>query len=408
MLKISYIIKNINKVITDLKNRKFKNLKILNNLLLLYKKNKKYKIKFDKISIIINNFSKNFLKINNKVNLLKFRKIKKIKKKYNKIINNNNIIINKILLLIPNILNKIYYKKIKKNIIYKYIGKNKNKDYIKYYNHIELSKTNDIFDIIKSSEISGSGFVIYHGIGLKIYNALVNYFLDYNNKHGYKEYIVPYLVNKNSLYGTGQLPDKNDQLYKITNNDLYLIPTGEVPLINIYKNKIFNINDLPIKSQTYTHCYRKEAGSYGKKVRGLNRVHEFGKVEIIEIVDKNRSNKRFKYMLNHIKNLLKSLGLLFRIKILYSKDLPNTSSITYDFEVFLLGQKIWLEVSSLSNCLDYQSNNLNIKYRYNNKLYFCHTLNASSLSLPRVLAAIIEYYQYNKIIKIPKILIPYC
>ncbi|WGH24709.1 MAG: serine--tRNA ligase [Candidatus Shikimatogenerans bostrichidophilus] len=403
MLKISYIKKNIKKLIIDLKNRRFKNINLLNILLLLDKNNIKYKIKLNKILTIINNYSKNFNKNINNIN--KILKIKNRKKYYKSIIKNNNIKINKILLLIPNILDKKYSNKINNNIIYKYSGNRRENK--KYYSYIELSKTNDIFDIIKSSEISGSGFMIYHGVGLRIYNALVKYFLDYNNKHGYKEYIVPFLVNKNSLYGTGQLPDKNNQLYKIYNNNLYLIPTGEVPLINIYRNKIFNINDLPIKSQTYTNCYRKEAGSYGKKVRGLNRLHEFGKVEIIEIVDKNRSIIRFKYMLNHIKNLLKSLGLIFRIKILSSKDLPNTSSITYDFEVFSVGQKIWLEVSSLSNCLEYQSNNLNIKYRYNNKIEYCHTLNGSSLSLPRVLVAIIEYYQFEKKIRIPKVLEEY-
>ncbi|WGH25536.1 MAG: serine--tRNA ligase [Candidatus Shikimatogenerans bostrichidophilus] len=257
-----------------------------------------------------------------------------------------------------------------------------------------------------ASNLSGSGFAILSGKGLKLYKALVNFFIYFNKKEGYKEYILPYLVNKNTILGTGQYPEKKTQLYKIEKQDLFLIPTGEVPLINLYRNKIFNINELPIKSQTYTDCFRKEAGSYGKNVKGLNRIHQFGKVEIIEISDIN-SDISLKRMFNHIKKILKLLNLKFRIILLPAKDIGFTSSITYDFEVYSVGQKKWLEVSSLSNCLNYQSNNLNIKYKNKNNIYFCHTLNGSCLSLPRILLSIIELNQKKNTIEIPKILLQF-
>ncbi|MDH3004871.1 MAG: serine--tRNA ligase [Candidatus Shikimatogenerans sp. JK-2022] len=301
-------------------------------------------------------------------------------------------------------MNKLYFKKNIKKIIYNNKIKNKKK---KFLSHIELSKKFEIYDNFLASKISSTGNIIYSGIGLKLYNALVRYFIYFNSKKGYKEYKLPYLVNKSSILGTGQYPEKKKEIYKIKKEKLYLIPTGEIPLINIYRNKIFDVKDLPIKSQTYTECFRKEAGSYGKKVKGLNRMHQFGKVEIIEISEEKKSNLRLKKMLKHIKKLLKSLNLIFRIKLLSSKKISNTSSITYDFEVFSVGQKIWLEVSSLSNCLNYQSNNLNIKYKKKNKIYFCHTLNGSSLSIPRILACIIEYYQKKNKIEIPNILLPF-
>ncbi|WGH28218.1 MAG: serine--tRNA ligase [Candidatus Shikimatogenerans bostrichidophilus] len=334
--------------------------------------------------------------------------LKKKYLKYKKKINNN-------LLKIPNIVNKLFIKKYKKNIynnliIYK---SNKSKFNIfkkkeKILTHIELSNLIELFNIKKGSIISGTGFIIYSGLGLKLYNSLVNYLLFINSKNGYKEYKLPLLVNKLSLYGTGQLPDKDNQIYNIKNDKLYLIPTSEVPLINLYKNEMFNIKDLPIKSQSYTECFRREAGSYGKNVKGLNRLHQFGKVEIIEIVNKSKSNKRLKKMLEHIKKVLISLNLYFRIKLLPCYKMCLTSSITYDFEVYSFGQKKWLEVSSLSNCLDYQSNNLKIFYKKKNKKKKCHTLNGSCISIPRLLIAILEMYQINKnnkiFIKIPKVL----
>ncbi|MDH3004643.1 MAG: serine--tRNA ligase, partial [Candidatus Shikimatogenerans sp. JK-2022] len=385
MLKISFIKKNKLKIIKSLKLRRLNYINRVNYILNLYKYQNKIKKKIDKYINKIKNLSIIYYK--NKSNKKIYKKILKLKIKKNKNKKKYKKIKNKIFngtLLIPNILNNIYLKnnELKNKILYKF-GKKKIIKLKKYLSHIELSKTIELFDTKLASNISSTGFVIYYGLGLKLYNALIRYFLDYNSKSGYKEYKLPYLVNKFSLFGTGQYPDKKNIIYKLKKNNLYLIPTGEVPLINIYSNNIFDIKKLPIKSQTFTNCFRKEAGSYGKKVKGLNRIHQFGKVEIIEITSKKESEKRLKYMLNHIKNLLKSLNLIFRIKLLPSHELSNTSSITYDFEVYSVGQKIWLEVSSLSNCLEYQSNNLNIKYKLNNRTYYCHTLNGSSLSIPR-------------------------
>ncbi|WGH25075.1 MAG: serine--tRNA ligase [Candidatus Shikimatogenerans bostrichidophilus] len=410
MLSTSFIKNNKEKILKCLNLRNFRFKNIINYILYLNKKKILIKTKIDYYSRIINKYSKKFSKKleNNNLFYKNILRIKKKKKEKKKIFNNINKKIRNKILLIPNILNKIYLKKKikKKKIIYKYgdINKKNNKNYL---THIELAKYNEIFDTSLASSISGTGFVIYTGKGLRLYNALVKYFLYYNNQKGYKEYKLPYLVNKYSLYGTGQYPQKKEQIYNITKDNLYLIPTGEVPLINIYKNKNFNYNVLPIKAQSYTTCFRREAGSYGKKVKGLNRIHQFGKVEIIEICDNENSNRRLYNMLKHIKNLLQSLKLIFRILLLPPHDITLTSSITYDFEVYSIGQKRWLEVSSLSNCLDYQSYNLNIRYKKNNKINYCHTLNGSSLSIPRMIATIVEFYQNNNKIEIPRILLPY-
>ncbi|WGH25813.1 MAG: serine--tRNA ligase [Candidatus Shikimatogenerans bostrichidophilus] len=410
MLKLSFILKNKNKIIENLQKRDFKYKLLINDILLLNNKIKKIKKKIDNISKIINKFSKNYIFFKKKI-YKDIINIKKKKKKLNKKYKYYKKKIFKKNIIIPNIIDKIYFKNKKNNnktIIYEY-GKEKLKIKYNFIDHIELSKKFEIFNTKISSNISGTGFVIYSGLGLKLYKALLNYFLYFNNKNGYKEYILPYLIKKQSIYGTGQYPKNKNQIYNINKDKLYLIPTAEIPLINIYQNKLFNYNDLPIKAQSYTECFRREAGSYGKNVKGLNRLHQFGKVEIIEICDNISSNLRLKKMLNHIKKLLKSLDVYFRIILLPCNDISNTSSITYDFEIYCFGLKRWIEVSSLSNCTDYQSNNLNIRFIKKNKKYFCHTLNGSSLSIPRVLASIIELYQCKKKnrIVIPNILLPF-
>ncbi|MDH3003756.1 MAG: serine--tRNA ligase [Candidatus Shikimatogenerans sp. JK-2022] len=409
MLNIKFILKNKNKIIKFLIYRNYKKLKYLNLIININKKISKYNKLLQLKLKIINKYSKDYYKFKNNNNINFIKKIKKEKKNIKKIIFVYKKKLNFFLLKIPNIINKLYLTKYKKYInsgviIYKKKFKKKKKKYLSY---LELSKKIEIFDLINASKISGKGFVIYTGFGLKLYKSLVNYLLFMNKKQGYKEYQLPLLVNELSIYGTGQLPDKVNQIYKIKNSKLYLIPTGEVPLINIFSNKILDINILPIKLQAFTYCFRKEAGSYGSKVKGLNRLHQFGKIEIIEIIDKNRSNIRLLNMLKYIKKILTTLKIDFRIKLIPCKKLNITSSITFDFEIYSLGQKKWLEISSLSNCLDYQSNNLNIFYKKktNNKIYNCHTLNASCLSIPRLLICIIEKYQINnKNIKIPKIL----
>ena len=274
--------------------------------------------------------------------------------------------------------------------------------------HWELAKKYNLISFDLGSKISGSGFPVYIGKGAKLQRALINYFIDFNTKEGYEEIQVPLLVNSKSAISTGQLPDKDDQMYHIAKDNLYLIPTSEVPVTNIYRNTLLNLKQLPIKMTSYTPCFRREAGSYGSDVRGLNRLHQFDKVEIVRIENPECSYDALDKMLNHVKKLLHSLELPYRILNLCGGDLGFTSAITYDFEIFSSAQNKWLEVSSVSNFETFQSIRLKLKYRdINGKNQFAHTLNGSSLALPRVMAGILENNQTNDSIKIPKVLIPY-
>ena len=274
--------------------------------------------------------------------------------------------------------------------------------------HWELAKKFDIIDFELGNKISGSGFPVYKGKGARLQRALINYFLDKNTKAGYNEVQVPYLVNEASGIGTGQLPDKEGQMYHVETDGLYLIPTGEVPATNIFRDVILQINDLPKKLTTYTPCFRREAGSYGAHVRGLNRLHQFDKVEILRIEHPSESYKALDSMINHIKEILNELKLPYRILKLCSGDLGFTSALTYDFEVFSTAQKRWLEISSVSNFETFQANRLKLRFKnIDGKSEFVHTLNGSSLALPRVLAGILENYQTNDSINIPEVLIPY-
>ena len=274
--------------------------------------------------------------------------------------------------------------------------------------HCELAKKYNLISFDLGSKISGSGFPVYIGKGAKLQRALINYFIDFNTKEGYEEIQVPLLVNSKSANSTGQLPDKDDQMYHIAKDNLYLIPTSEVPVTNIYRNTLLNLKQLPIKMTSYTPCFRREAGSYGSDVRGLNRLHQFDKVEIVRIENPECSYDALDKMLNHVKKLLHSLELPYRILNLCGGDLGFTSAITYDFEIFSSAQNKWLEVSSVSNFETFQSIRLKLKYRdINGKNQFAHTLNGSSLALPRVMAGILENNQTNDSIKIPKVLIPY-
>ena len=274
--------------------------------------------------------------------------------------------------------------------------------------HWELAKKYNLISFDLGSKISGSGFPVYIGKGAKLQRALINYFIDFNTKEGYEEIQVPLLVNSKSANSTGQLPDKDDQMYHIAKDNLYLIPTSEVPVTNIYRNTLLNLKQLPIKMTSYTPCFRREAGSYGSDVRGLNRLHQFDKVEIVRIENPECSYDALNKMLNHVKKLLHSLELPFRILNLCGGDLGFTSAITYDFEIFSSAQNKWLEVSSVSNFETFQSIRLKLKYKdINGKNQFAHTLNGSSLALPRVMAGILENNQTNDSIKIPKVLIPY-
>ncbi len=275
--------------------------------------------------------------------------------------------------------------------------------------HWELAKKYDIIDFELGVKITGAGFPVYKGKGARLQRALIAYFLDKNTEAGYTEIQVPHLVNEASGYGTGQLPDKEGQMYHVGADDLYLIPTAEVPVTNIFRDVILNKSDFPICYTGYTPCFRREAGSYGAHVRGLNRLHQFDKVEIVRVEHPSGSYAALDGMVAHVKTILRELKLPYRILRLCGGDLGFTAALTYDFEVFSTAQDRWLEISSVSNFEAYQANRLKLRFKdENGKSQLAHTLNGSSLALPRVLAGILENYQTPEGIKIPEILIPYC
>ncbi|WKB79941.1 serine--tRNA ligase [Cellulophaga lytica] len=275
--------------------------------------------------------------------------------------------------------------------------------------HWELAKKYDIIDFELGVKIAGAGFPVYKGKGARLQRALISYFLDKNTAAGYQEIQVPHLVNEASGYGTGQLPDKEGQMYHVTADDLYLIPTAEVPVTNIFRDSIVNQKDFPITYTGYTPCFRREAGSYGAHVRGLNRLHQFDKVEIVRVEHPDNSYAALDGMVEHIKDILRELKLPYRILRLCGGDLGFTAALTFDFEVFSTAQDRWLEISSASNFEAYQANRLKLRFKDDNgKSQFAHTLNGSSLALPRVLAGILENYQTENGIKIPDVLVPYC
>ena len=270
--------------------------------------------------------------------------------------------------------------------------------------HWDLIKEYNLIDFDNGNKITGAGFPIYTNKGAKLQRALINYFLDEAEKNGYIEIQPPILINEDSGFGTGQLPDKEGMMYKIENENLFMIPTAEVPITNIYRKDIINIDDLPIKNVAYTPCFRKEAGSWGAHVRGLNRLHQFDKVEIVHIESEKNSEKALESMCNYVENLIKSLEISYRKLLLCAGDLGFASSITYDFEVYAPGQKRWLECSSVSNFKTYQSNRMNLKIRDNKDKVLAHTLNGSALALPRIVAAILETHQDKGEINVPKVL----
>ena len=272
--------------------------------------------------------------------------------------------------------------------------------------HWELTELYDLIDFNLGNKITGAGFPVFKGKGAKLQRALISFFLDQNINAGYEEYLPPSVVNAESMFGTGALPDKEGQMYHVTEDDLYLIPTAEVPVTNFFRDAI--VKDFPIKCTAYTPCFRREAGSYGKDVRGLNRLHQFDKVEIVQIEHPDNSYSTLDKMVKHVASILNQLELPYRILRLCGGDLSFTSSLTYDFEVYSAGQKRWLEVSSVSNFESFQANRLKLRFKNNEgKSQLCHTLNGSALALPRIFAALIENNQTSDGIKIPKVLQAY-
>lgn len=275
--------------------------------------------------------------------------------------------------------------------------------------HWDLAKKYDIIDFELGVKISGAGFPVYKGKGARLQRSLINFFLDNAREAGYTEIQPPYVVNSASGFGTGQLPDKEGQMYHAEVDDLYLIPTAEVPVTNIYRDVILDEKDLPVRNTAYSACFRREAGSYGKDVRGLNRLHQFDKVEIVCIEKPENSYNRLNDMVAYVQTLVEKLELPWRILRLCGGDMSFTSALTFDFEVFSAAQERWLEVSSVSNFESYQANRLKCRYRdENRKTQLCHTLNGSALALPRIMAAILENNQTPEGILIPKALVPYC
>ena len=274
--------------------------------------------------------------------------------------------------------------------------------------HWELAKKYDIIDFDLGVKLTGAGFPVYKGKGARLQRALINYFLDCNTRAGYQEVEPPIMVNEASGFGTGQLPDKEGQMYHVTADGFYLVPTAEVPVTNIFRDVILEQSELPVKMTAYTPCFRREAGSYGKDVRGLNRLHQFDKVEIVQVAHPDNSYEALEAMVAHVESIVASLGLPYRILRLCGGDMSFTSALTFDFEVYSEAQKRWLEVSSVSNFESFQSNRLKLRYRDDNrKTQLCHTLNGSSLALPRIVAALLENNQTEEGIRIPEVLIPY-
>ena len=274
--------------------------------------------------------------------------------------------------------------------------------------HWELAAQYDLIDFDLGSKISGAGFPVYKGKGAKLQRALIQYFLDKNTAAGYTEFQVPHLVNEESGFGTGQLPDKEGQMYRVPEDGLYLIPTAEVPLTNLLRNQLIEAKDLPICMTGYTPCFRREAGSYGANVRGLNRLHQFDKVEIVRLEEPENSRAALDKMVDHVKSILEELELPYRILKLCGGDLGFTAALTFDFEVYSTAQKRWLEISSVSTFKSFQSERLQLRYKdRNGKKQAVHTLNGSSLALPRVVAGLLENHQTPNGIKLPKVLVPY-
>ena len=415
MLQVDFIKENFSKVIDSLKKRNKDYSSDLKKIIDFNENRKKQQTKLDALLSEVNNLSKQIGELfkNGKVeeaNELK-KSVEKIKpevKLLQDLLNSNNEDLHELLCTIPNIPNELVKK-----------GKSEKDNEVIFESNFKISdeKLNEHWDICEKynivdfelgNKVTGSGFPVYIGKGAALQRALINYFLDKNTSSGYTEVQPPILVNEDSAFATGNLPDKEGQMYYINKDDLYLIPTAEIPITNLYRDSIIDSSDLPIKLTGYTPCFRREAGSYGKDVRGLNRLHQFDKVEIVRIEKPEDSYKVLDEMVEHVKNILEELELPFRILRLCGGDLGFTSALTYDFEVYSKGQKKWLEVSSVSNFETYQSNRLKLRLRINEKeKKLAHTLNGSALALPRIVAAIIENNNSPEGIKIPKILHKY-
>lgn len=416
MLQISYIRENKEKVLTGLKKRNFGELELVEQAIALDEKRRALQTELDealsksnKLSKEIGALMKEGKKEEAEAAKEQTAQYKELTKRLNAELDETTTSLTQVLYRIPNIPNEIVPegKSADDNLNVFQAGEIPAL-YEGALPHWELAKKYDIIDFELGVKLTGAGFPVYKGKGAKLQRALISYFLDKNTAAGYQEFQVPHMVNEDSGYGTGQLPDKEGQMYHVQLDDLYLIPTAEVPVTNIFRDVILSEADFPICCTAYTPCFRREAGSYGAHVRGLNRLHQFDKVEIVRIEHPDRSYQALTQMVEHVKGILNELKLPYRILRLCGGDLGFTSAITYDFEVYSTAQEKWLEISSVSNFETFQANRLKLRFRNSEgKTKLAHTLNGSSLALPRVLAGILENYQTPEGILIPEVLRKY-
>ena len=416
MLQLNTIREEKDRVLSGLKKRNFKELHLIDNIIALDEKRRATQLSLDETLAKSNNLSKEIGSLfkageTDKANALKEQTatLKEDIKILTDTLNTTVEELNDLLYRVPNIPNELVPEGTSEadNVVVFEAGEipNLGKDALP---HWELAKKYDLIDFELGVKLTGAGFPVYKGKGAKLQRALITYFLDKNTEAGYNEFQVPHVVNEASGYGTGQLPDKEGQMYHIGVDNLYLIPTAEVPVTNIFRDTLLNESDLPICCTAYTPCFRREAGSYGAHVRGLNRLHQFDKVEIVRIEHPDNSYKALEGMIEHVKGILNELKLPYHIVRLCGGDLGFTSAITYDFEVYSTAQEKWLEISSVSNFETFQANRLKLRFKDSDgKNRLAHTLNGSSLALPRVLAGILENYQTPEGIVVPKILRKY-
>ena len=416
MLQLAFIRDNREAIIAGLKKRNVDAKEMIEEVISLDEKRRNFQTQLDRVKGESNSLSKEIGMLyksgeTQKANELKEKttELKETSKSLEESLNETVINLDELLYKIPNVPNELVpagtseedNEEVHREGYIPKLGDNA-------LPHWELAKKYDIIDFELGNKITGAGFPVYKGKGAKLQRALITYFLEKNTTAGYTEYQLPLLVNEASGFGTGQLPDKEGQMYHVTGDNMYLIPTAEVPGTNLFRGDLLNESDLPLAITGYTPCFRREAGSYGAHVRGLNRLHQFDKVEIIRIEHPSRSYDALNEMVEHVKGILKELELPYRILRLCGGDLGFTSALTYDFEVFSTAQDRWLEISSVSNFETFQANRLKLRFKNNDgKNELVHTLNGSSLALPRVLAGILENYQTEDGIKIPQVLIPY-
>ena len=416
MLQLNTIREEKDRVLAGLKKRNFKELGLIDEIIALDEKRRSTQLALDESLAKSNTLSKEIGSLfksgeTEKANALKAETatLKDTIKTLTDTLNSTVESLNELLYRVPNIPNDLVPEGTSEadNVVVFQAGEipNLGKDALP---HWELAKKYDLIDFELGVKLTGAGFPVYKGKGAKLQRALITYFLDKNTEAGYNEYQVPHVVNEASGYGTGQLPDKEGQMYHVGVDNLYLIPTAEVPVTNIFRDVLLNESDLPICCTAYTPCFRREAGSYGAHVRGLNRLHQFDKVEIVRIEHPDHSYKALEGMIEHVKGILNELKLPYHILRLCGGDLGFTSAITYDFEVYSTAQEKWLEISSVSNFETFQANRLKLRFKDNEgKNRLVHTLNGSSLALPRVLAGILENYQTPEGIVVPEVLRKY-